>query len=48
MMAQKISILCSAYAFGLNTNDDLHSEHGYFTARGPTQIALTTVMNNGK
>jgi len=37
----------TAFAYGLNTKDDLHSEHGFLTGRGQSQIALSTVMNNG-
>jgi len=37
----------TAFAFGVNEGDDLHTEHGYFTAWGASQISLSTVMNNG-
>lgn len=40
-------IFFSAFAYSLNTKDDLHSEHGFLTAKGQAQIALSTVMNNG-
>lgn len=38
----------SAFAWGINEHNELHSENGYITMReGSTRVALTTVMNNG-
>jgi len=38
----------TAFAWGINDHDELHSEYGYVVVRpGTNMVALTTVMNNG-
>ncbi|TMS33899.1 hypothetical protein L596_001587 [Steinernema carpocapsae] len=38
----------TAFAWGINDKDELHSEYGYITVQpGTNNVAMTTVMNNG-
>ncbi|KAK0393304.1 hypothetical protein QR680_000143 [Steinernema hermaphroditum] len=38
----------TAFAWGINDKDELHSEYGYITVQpGTHNVAMTTVMNNG-
>jgi hypothetical protein len=42
------SLNYTAFAWGINDRDELHSENGYLTVReGTNEVALTTVMSNG-
>uniref|UniRef100_A0A7E4VXW6 ShKT domain-containing protein n=1 Tax=Panagrellus redivivus TaxID=6233 RepID=A0A7E4VXW6_PANRE len=42
------SLNYTAFAWGINDHDELHSETGYITVReGTNEVAMTTVMNNG-